>query len=137
MLARALRTSMRPLAAAAARRAPMAPVRALAIESDGLIPDIEDQVFGRRKMELDAEKSGDLLFNRDPIVPPVGAGTKENPILVPSEFKERVVGFEDPDTHQIAWFCLQADATYYIESVDKYFKLHTIENPPVVTVDHH
>mmetsp|Transcript_12529 Transcript_12529/g.46339 ORF Transcript_12529/g.46339 Transcript_12529/m.46339 type:complete len:87 (-) Transcript_12529:98-358(-) len=52
------------------------------LESDGQIPDQSEQAFGRRKMELEAEARGEILFNRDPIVPPEGAGTKENPILV-------------------------------------------------------
>jgi hypothetical protein len=43
--------------------------------------DVEHQA-GRRKEEMDAESSGDVGFNRDPIVPPVDAGTRENPIKV-------------------------------------------------------
>lgn len=36
-----------------------------------------DQQYGRRKEELEGPG-----FNRDPIIPPAEAGTKENPILV-------------------------------------------------------
>lgn len=46
------------------------------------IPVDKDHQAGRRKEEIDAEAVGEVGFNRDPIVPPVDAGTKENPILV-------------------------------------------------------
>lgn len=46
------------------------------------IPSDKEQQTGRRKEELDAEAAGVVGFNKDPIIPPVDAGTKENPILV-------------------------------------------------------
>ncbi len=46
------------------------------------IPTDKEQQAGRRKDELEAEESGAIGFNRDPIIPPQDAGTKENPILV-------------------------------------------------------
>lgn len=73
-----------------------------------------------------------ILFNRDPIVPPKDAGSKENPILVPSEFDERIIGFEDPDSHQLQWFTLRAGSLYYVDTIDKYFKLHKIVDAPKV-----
>lgn len=46
------------------------------------IPIDVEQQHGRRKEEMDAEAAGEVGFERDPIVPPDNAGTKENPILV-------------------------------------------------------
>lgn len=46
------------------------------------IPVDNEQQTGRRKEEMEAEAAGDVGFNRDPIIPPDNAGTKENPILV-------------------------------------------------------
>ena len=46
------------------------------------IPTDKEQQTGRRKQEIDAEARGEVAFNRDPIVPDVKQGTKENPILV-------------------------------------------------------
>lgn len=46
------------------------------------IPSDKEQQAGRRKEELDAEEAGSVGFNREPIVPPDDAGTRENPILV-------------------------------------------------------
>ena len=46
------------------------------------IPTDKEQQAGRRKEELDAEASGDVGFNNEPIIPPSNAGTKENPIMV-------------------------------------------------------
>ena len=45
------------------------------------IPTDKEQQYGRRKEELEAEEQGMVGFNRDPIIPPQDAGTKENPIL--------------------------------------------------------
>ena len=46
------------------------------------IPTDEQHQYGRRKEELEAEDVGQVGFNREPIIPPDNAGTKENPILV-------------------------------------------------------
>lgn len=46
------------------------------------IPTDKEQQYGRRREELEAEEQGMVGFNRDPIIPPQDAGTKENPILV-------------------------------------------------------
>lgn len=46
------------------------------------IPTDNEQQYGRRKEEMEAEAAGDVGFNREPIIPPDEAGTKENPILV-------------------------------------------------------
>jgi len=46
---------------------------------------------------------------------------------------ERVVGFEDPDSHQMQWFTLKDDGVYFIDGIDKYFKLHKIVDAPTVT----
>jgi hypothetical protein len=45
------------------------------------IPTDEEQQWGRRKEEMESEAHGGG-YNRDPIIPPQDAGTKENPILV-------------------------------------------------------
>jgi hypothetical protein len=54
------------------------------------IPTDKEQQTGRRKEELDAESSGDVGFNNEPIVPPSNAGTKENPIMVRRRLIPRV-----------------------------------------------
>jgi hypothetical protein len=46
------------------------------------IPTDREQQGGRRRKELEAEDEGFVGFNRDPIIPPVDAGSKQNPILV-------------------------------------------------------
>ncbi|RYH26767.1 hypothetical protein EON65_13965 [archaeon] len=46
------------------------------------IPTDSELQAGRRKDEIDAEVAGQVGFNRDPIIPDINAGTKENPILV-------------------------------------------------------
>lgn len=87
------------------------------------IPVDREQQGGRRKEELDAEDKGEVGFNRDPIIPSADAGTKENPILVPSGFHRRTVGYEDPFTHQIVWFNLDQGPLHYVPDINLYFKL--------------
>lgn len=53
-----------------------------AFSSEFTIPKDSEQQAGRRREEIDAEAVGQVGFNRDPIIPPDAAGTKENPILV-------------------------------------------------------
>ena len=62
-------------------------------------------------------------FNREPIHPPKGSGTKAMPFEVPSEHQERIVGFEHPESHAMYWFPLAAGKLHYVEEIDRYFKL--------------
>eukprot|EP00388_Colpodella_angusta_P039872 GDKK01048596.1.p3 GENE.GDKK01048596.1~~GDKK01048596.1.p3 ORF type:complete len:123 (+),score=36.93 GDKK01048596.1:42-410(+) len=87
------------------------------------IPVDDVQQTGRRKEEMEAEAAGDVGFNRDPIIPPDNAGTKENPILVPSGAHVRTVGYEDPSTHQLVWFNLSKGPLHYVPDIGLYFKL--------------
>lgn len=93
---------------------------------DGKIPSDLDQQYGRRLEELQKEQQGEVAFNRDPIVPPPDQGTKANPILVPSAYAERVVGYEDPDVGQLVWFTLAKGKVHYIPDIDLYFKLYPV-----------
>ena len=92
---------------------------------DGLIPSDEERQVGRRKEELEAESRGVILYNRDPITPPAGQGSYENPIMVPSGLNERAVGFEDPQTHAIYWFNLNKGPVHYVKQLNKYFKMES------------
>ncbi len=47
----------------------------------GIVSDMDFHV-GRRGEEIKAEATGEVGFNRDPIIPAANMGTKENPILV-------------------------------------------------------
>lgn len=88
-----------------------------------------DQVAGDGKTILDTHETGrqreerESGFNREPIHPPKGSGTKAMPFEVPSEHKERVVGFEHPESHAMYWFPLAAGKLHYVEEIDRYFKL--------------
>lgn len=68
------------VSATVAKRWVAAPVRNFSEKLE--IPTDKDQQAGRRREEIDAEAVGQVGFNRDPIVPPADAGTRENPILV-------------------------------------------------------
>jgi hypothetical protein len=58
----------------------------------GEIPTDEQQATGRTRLELEAFKKGHDYFNRQPVQMQKGQGTFENPVLVPSELDERIVG---------------------------------------------
>lgn len=60
--------------------------RAFAGYTGGGIPTDAEQQGGRRKIELDAIAKGEVAFNVDPVIPPIEAGTYENPILVSPNF---------------------------------------------------
>jgi len=63
-----------------------------------------------------------------PIVPDADQGTRENPIIVPSHYAIRTVGYEDPHSGQMWWFNLRVEQLHYIEEIGLYFKLDRLEN---------
>lgn len=93
--------------------------------NDNLIKGDKEHQVGRRKQEIEYDG---VLFPRDSIVPPDDSGTLENPILVPSGEQVRTVGFEDPQTHAILWFNLEAGHPHFIPNLGLYFKLWEIKN---------
>jgi cytochrome c oxidase subunit 5b len=58
----------------------------------GKMPTDEDQATGREREELASLEKGIEHFNRHPIQMQKGQGTFENPVLVPSEMHDRIVG---------------------------------------------
>lgn len=107
------RTAARPLIVASQKASFFSFFEA---KSDGRIVERNDA--GPRKRELDVEG-----FNRDPIHPPKGAGTKAMPFEVPSQHQERVVGFEHPESHAMFWFNMKAGKLHYVKEIGMYFKL--------------
>ena len=65
-------------------------------------------------------------FNDEPIIPNHDAGTKENPIKVPSSMDWRAVGFEDPSSHQLRWFRLSRGKLHYVPEIGLYFKMEEV-----------
>ena len=45
-------------------------------------------------------------YNDMGLVPPEGTGTYASPILIPSRRSSRVVGYLEPQSHAMMWFCL-------------------------------
>ena len=66
------------------------------------------------------------IFSRNAIVPEKSAGSKSNPIKVPSADHSRVIGFQDPVTHQLLWFELEEGPLHYVPDLDLYFKLQKL-----------
>eukprot|EP00541_Cyclophora_tenuis_P015207 CAMPEP_0116572338 /NCGR_PEP_ID=MMETSP0397-20121206/18111_1 /TAXON_ID=216820 /ORGANISM="Cyclophora tenuis, Strain ECT3854" /LENGTH=169 /DNA_ID=CAMNT_0004100637 /DNA_START=35 /DNA_END=544 /DNA_ORIENTATION=+ len=63
-------------------------------------------------------------YNDLGLVPPEGAGTFSSPILIPSRMHNRVVGYQDPETHAMFWFTIHNDNnTYYIKDLGLFFKM--------------
>ncbi len=61
--------------------------------------------------------------NTQALVPNSKAGTKEDPIIIPSTKSMRTVGFEDPVAHQVLWFNLEDGHIHYVPEINLYFKL--------------
>jgi hypothetical protein len=91
--------------------------------STGIVAPDSEQATGARKEELEAEAAGETRFNREPLRVGAQVGTKENPILVPSQMSERVVGLTEPHRETPRWFVMMQGKTYYVPTADKYFKL--------------
>lgn len=71
-------------------------------------------------------------YNELGLVPPEGSGTFASPILIPSRYPERKVGYCDPETHAMFWFTIQNDDNhYYIKDLGLFFKVLHIPDPDV------
>uniref|UniRef100_A0A7S1VA55 Uncharacterized protein n=1 Tax=Grammatophora oceanica TaxID=210454 RepID=A0A7S1VA55_9STRA len=88
--------------------------------------------------ELDElEEKNNEGYNDLGLVPPEGTGTFKSPILIPSRFHSRVVGYQDPTTHAMFWFSIHNDNNaYYIKDLGLFFKMLHIPDPEVQQ-DHH
>lgn len=84
----------------------------------------EEQATGRTRLELEAFKKGHDYFNRQPVQMQKGQGTFENPVLVPSELDERIVGVVPLGQDGPIWFNIWKGDIYYVEELDLHFKLY-------------
>ena len=76
-------------------------------------------------------------YNDLGLVPPEGSGTYASPILIPSRYDSRAVGYQDPETHAMYWFNIHNDNnTYYIKDVGLFFKMLHIPDPEVQGAHH-
>jgi hypothetical protein len=115
-------------------------------EPDNLIPEVKDRHTKKTHMPdfvpADLKKEMEELgltgvedldeleeknmegYNDLGLVPPEGAGTFASPILIPSRMDNRVVGYQDPETHAMFWFTIHNDSnTYYIKDLGLFFKM--------------
>lgn len=103
---------------------------------EGHVPDYAPEGLKKDLEELGLDGVEDLneleeknleFFNESGFVPPDGAGTFTQPILIPSRMKNRVCGYVDPITHATFWFTIENDdAVYYIKDLGLFFKLLAI-----------
>ena len=71
-------------------------------------------------------------YNDLGLVPPEGSGTYASPILIPSRYDSRAVGYQDPETHAMYWFNIHNDDnTYYIKDLGLFFKMLHIPDETV------
>ncbi|KAJ0394660.1 hypothetical protein P43SY_007945 [Pythium insidiosum] len=109
-----------------------APLRRSTLATRGFanqsLPDIFDHAVGRQKEELEAEKEGYELFNRDPLETDETMGnSKDDPIFVPSFEEQRTVGISHNDSSYITWFNLKKGKVHYVPDFGKYFMLYNPE----------
>lgn len=92
------------------------------------IPNIDEHAVGRERAEIDEEKAGVVLFNRDPLDTDEAQGnSKDDPILVPSFHDVRPVGVSHNDSSYVFWFNLAKGKVHYVPSIEKYFLLYNPE----------
>ena len=91
---------------------------------DGVIPSDDDQATGREREELKALAKGVEYFNRQPIRMQKGQGTFANPVMVPSQENERVVGIVPKGQDGPIWFEITNEAIHYVPEVNLHFKLY-------------
>lgn len=88
-----------------------------------VIADDAEQATGREREELKAFAQGREYFNRQPVQMQKGQGTFENPIMVPSEMHDRVVGMIPKGQDGPIWFEVTDQGIFYVEELDLHFKL--------------
>lgn len=89
-----------------------------------VIPSDADQATGREREELKAFAEGVEYFNRKPVQMEKGQGTFDNPVMVPSELDDRIVGIVPKGQDQPIWFEITTQGTFYVPEVDLHFKLY-------------
>jgi hypothetical protein len=112
----------------------------------GLVPDFVTPDVKKDLEELGLNGIDDLDeleeknvdgYNDLGLVPPEGSGTYSSPILIPSRYDTRAVGYQDPETHAMYWFNIHNDNnTYYIKDVGLFFKMLHIPDPEVQGAHH-
>uniref|UniRef100_A0A8D0GFT8 Cytochrome c oxidase subunit 5B, mitochondrial n=1 Tax=Sphenodon punctatus TaxID=8508 RepID=A0A8D0GFT8_SPHPU len=101
------------------------PVRAM---SDGGIPSNKEQATGLERKVLEAIEKGVDTYNMFP--PKRYPRTKEEPCLVPSVNKKRIVGCVcEEDNSSIIWFWLHAGDAQRCPSCGAFYKLEHQEMP--------
>lgn len=110
----------------------IAPLRRSAVVAQrgfaSTIPNIDEHAVGRQRAELELEKQGVTLFNRDPLDTDEDQGnSKDDPILVPSFHDVRAVGVSHNDSSYVFWFNLVKGKVHYVPSIEKYFLLYNPE----------
>ena len=70
---------------------------------------------------LSQQRNATLLLSQ--IWIPNGGGSKDNPAAVPSQFSQRTLGIDNPNTQQLIWFNAKKGELTYVAECDKYFTL--------------
>lgn len=89
-----------------------------------VIADDAEQATGREREELKAFAQGKEFFNRQPVQMQKGEGTFQNPIKVPSELHDRVVGMIPKGQDGPIWFEVTDKGVFYVEELDLHFTLY-------------
>merc|ERR1711862_159422 len=92
--------------------------------TDDIKKDLEDLGLDGIEELDDLEEKNAEGYNDLGLVPPEGSGTYSSPILIPSRYDYRAVGYQDPETHAMYWFNIRNDDnTYYIKDLGLFFKM--------------
>ncbi|XP_063817575.1 cytochrome c oxidase subunit 5B, mitochondrial-like [Pseudophryne corroboree] len=114
--------------AQAAAAAPRAMYVSRAMSSGGGIPTDEQQATGLERKILEALKKGEDPYNI--LKPKSYSGTKDNPHIVPSVNKQRLVGcICEEDNSQVIWFWIHEGHVHRCPECGAHYKLVPYELP--------
>ena len=95
------------------------------------IPDLEKQVAGLEKREIEAIKAGKPVFASNEGVLTGPFGTAENPVKVPSSFSSRIVGCTGgagDHSHDLLWHEVREGENVVCLGCGQFFRLEKVED---------
>merc|ERR1712146_94169 len=123
------RFAARPVLRAPVVRAPFA--RAFSATPTTDVPDLEKQVEGLEKREIEAIKAGRPVFASNEGVLTGPFGTRQNPVKGPSAFSSRIVGCTGgpgDNSHDLLWHEVPKARRLVCLGCGQYFELEKVQD---------
>mmetsp|Transcript_20646 Transcript_20646/g.35219 ORF Transcript_20646/g.35219 Transcript_20646/m.35219 type:complete len:144 (+) Transcript_20646:35-466(+) len=106
--------------------------RLFSTDINDTIVDLEKQVDGLQKREIEAMKAGKPVFASNQGVLTGPFGTADAPVKVPSSFDTRIVGCTGGDgdkSHELLWHEVRANEKIVCMACGQFFQLEKVQDP--------